>query len=306
MQLSIVTTLYKSSDYVNEFYQRIITEARKITNDYEIIFVDDGSPDDSLQKAVALHHKDKNVKVIELSRNFGHHKAIMTGLMHTKGEHIFLIDSDLEEPPELLSFFWQELHSETNLDVIYGIQKRRKGGLAEKVSGYIFWKTINLMSPINIPENIITARLMKKNYVHALTSYKESELFLGGIFSHVGYNQKGVEVTKGSHSPTTYTFKRKANLLINSITSFSSKPLIYIFYIGIFTTLISSAYLAKTIIGYIFFGKTVIGWASLITSVWFFGSLTILLLGIIGIYISRIFIEIKKRPYTPIRKHYED
>lgn len=120
MKLSIVTTLYKSSPYVDEFYERISKEAQKITDNYEIIFVDDGSPDDSLQKCITLHQQDKKVTVIELSRNFGHHKAIMIGLSHTQGFFVFLIDVGLEEEPELLGRFWQELQNDEGLDLVYG------------------------------------------------------------------------------------------------------------------------------------------------------------------------------------------
>lgn len=133
MKLSIVTTLYKSSEYIDDFYQRISIEAYKITNDYEIIFVDDGSPDESLQKAIGLYQNDSKVKVIELSRNFGHHKAIMTGLSHAVGDYVFLIDSDLEEEPELLGRFWKELHKAEEIDVVYGVQETRKGGRFEKI-----------------------------------------------------------------------------------------------------------------------------------------------------------------------------
>lgn len=306
MQLSIVTTLYKSSPYIDEFYQRITTEAEKITQDYEIIFVDDGSPDNSLEKAVALHQQDNKVTVIELSRNFGHHKAIMTGLAQAKGEYVFLIDSDLEEEPELLGRFWQELHQDKNVDVVYGVQERRKGGWFERVSGGLFWKLINFMSTIEIPSNMITARLMTTSYKQALIEYKESEIFIGGLWAHVGYNQKSLIVNKGSHSETTYTLRRKLSLLVNSITSFSSKPLIYIFYVGLITTAISLTFIAKLILDKIVFGFAFEGWTSLIVSVWFFGGLIILLLGIIGIYLSKIFIEVKQRPYTLVKKIFNE
>ncbi|MDD2896324.1 MAG: glycosyltransferase family 2 protein [Aliarcobacter sp.] len=301
MKLSIVTTLYKSSQYIDEFYTRISKEAKKITDDYEIIFVDDGSPDDSLEKAVSLYEKDSKVKVIELSRNFGHHKAIMTGLSHSKGEFVFLIDSDLEEVPELLGQFWENLNKEKNLDVIYGVQENRKGGWFERFSGGLFWKLINFMSPIKIPSNMITARLMTSKYIQSLIAYKESEIFIGGIWAHAGFKQKGIEVKKGSQSETTYTLKRKLELFVNSITSFSSKPLIYIFYIGLITTFCSTLFILKLVMDKLFFGLAFEGWTSLIVSVWFFGGLIILLLGIIGIYLSKIFIEVKQRPYTIVR-----
>lgn len=304
MNLSIVTTLYKSSPYIEDFYNRITTEAKKLTDDYEIIFVDDGSPDDSLQKCVSLYEKDKKVKVIELSRNFGHHKAIMTGLSHGKGEFVFLIDVDLEEEPELLGRFWSELQGSEDLDVVYGVQESRKGGWFEKFSGGLFWKLINFMSPIKIPSNMITARLMTKKYIQALITYKESEIFIGGIWAHTGFNQKQIEVKKGSQSETSYTLKRKLSLFVNSITSFSSKPLIYIFYIGLITTFFSTVFILKLVVDKLFFGLAFEGWTSLIVSVWFFGGLIILLLGIIGIYLSKIFIEVKQRPYTIIRNIY--
>ena len=305
MKLSIVTTLYKSSEYVKEFYERITKEAHKITNDYEIIFVDDGSPDDSLQKSVALYEKDLKVKVIELSRNFGHHKAIMTGLSHAKGEFVFLIDSDLEEEPELLEHFWKELHKDKNTDVVYGVQESRKGDWFEKLSGVFFWKLINFLSPVKIPINMITARLMTSKYTQSLISYKESEIFIGGIWAHMGYKQKAINVNKGSQSETTYSLKRKLALLVNSITSFSSKPLIYIFYIGLITTFISTVFILKLVVDKLLFGLTFEGWTSLIVSVWFFGGLIILLLGVIGIYLSKIFIEVKQRPYTIVRNFFE-
>jgi len=305
MKLSIVTTLYKSSKYVDEFYERISKEAHKITNDYEIIFVDDGSPDDSLQKSVALYEKDLKVKVIELSRNFGHHKAIMTGLSHAKGEFVFLIDSDLEEEPELLEHFWKELHKDKNTDVVYGVQESRKGDWFEKLSGVFFWKLINFLSPVKIPINMITARLMTSKYTQSLISYKESEIFIGGIWAHMGYKQKAINVNKGSQSETTYSLKRKLALLVNSITSFSSKPLIYIFYIGLITTFISTVFILKLVVDKLLFGLTFEGWTSLIVSVWFFGGLIILLLGVIGIYLSKIFIEVKQRPYTIVRNFFE-
>lgn len=305
MQLSIVTTMYKSSQYLDEFYTRISQEAIKITEDYEIIFVDDGSPDDSLQKAVSLYEKDSRVKVLELSRNFGHHKAIMTGLSHAKGEFVFLIDSDLEEEPELLEQFWNELNKEKDLDVVYGVQESRKGGWFEKWSGGLFWKLINFMSPIKIPSNMVTARLMTKKYNQSLILYKESEIFIGGIWAHTGYRQKELRIKKGSQSETTYTLQRKLSLFVNSITSFSSKPLIYIFYIGLTTTFFSTIVILKLVIDKLFFGLAFEGWTSLIVSIWFFGGLIILVLGIIGIYLSKIFIEVKQRPYTIIRKLYK-
>ncbi|MGI5912890.1 MAG: glycosyltransferase family 2 protein, partial [Syntrophomonadaceae bacterium] len=295
MKLSIVTTMYWSEAYLEEFYQRCKIEAQKITSDYEIILVNDGSPDLSLQKAIELSERDKQVIVVDLSRNFGHHKAIMTGLSYTSGDLVFLIDCDLEEEPELLPLFYSSL-TEEDCDVVFGVQKSRKGSFFEKCSGEVFYLFINYLSEIDIPRNVITARLMKRRYVDSLLQFREQELFLAGIWYITGFNQIAVEVDKHSTSKTTYKLKNKVAIAINAITSFSNKPLLLIFNLGMIMTLISSIYILYLIVRKVFYGQSLIGWTSLIVSVWFIGGLIISFIGIIGIYISKIFIETKNRP----------
>jgi len=305
MKLSIVTTLYRSSPYVNEFYERISNEAKKITDNYEIIFVDDRSPDDSLKKCVVLHQKDAKVKVIELSRNFGHHKAIMTGLSHAKGDFVFLIDSDLEEEPELLSKFWNEFQNSEDVDVVYGVQESRKGGWFEKWSGDLFYKLFNKISHVDVPKNLITCRLSNKAYNDALILHKEREIFLAGLWIISGFNQKPMTVKKHSHSETTYSLKHKLVVLFNSLTSFSNFPLKTIFYMGLSISSISFVYILFILLKKLIFDISLQGWTSLIVSVWFLGGLILFSIGTIGIYISKIFTETKQRPYTIIRKKYE-
>jgi len=217
----------------------------------------------------------------------------------------FLIDSDLEEEPEFLGEFWEELHGGEDLDVVYGVQEDRKGNWFEKWSGGLFWKVINSLSTISIPSNIITARLSTRNYNNELIKYKETELFIGGVWADTGFKQKQVIVKKLSSSVTTYTLRKKISLLLNSITSFSSKPLVYIFNTGLLITTISFLFIGKLVFNKLYYNIAFEGWTSLIVSVWFFGGFIILLLGIIGIYLSKIFIETKNRPYTIIRNIHE-
>ena len=296
MKLSIVTTLYKSSPYIDEFYARISREAQNITDDYEIIFVDDGSPDDSLSKAVALYEKDSKVKVIELSRNFGHHKAIMTGLSHAKGEFIFLIDSDLEEDPELLGKFWEELHKEKDIDVVFGVQESRKGRWFEKATGSLFWKVFNKLSDIRISENPLTIRIMNKKFIENLIKFKERELFLAGIFELVGFNQRSIIVYKKSKQCTTYSLFHKLKLLNNAVVSFSSFPLYLSFYIGLLVVSFSFVYALYLVLNKILFNLATSGWTSLMVSIWFLNGVLLISIGILGLYVSKIFQEIKNRP----------
>lgn len=301
MKLSIVTTLYYSAPHIEEFYSRITAAAQKITDDYEIIFVNDGSPDNSLEIVLNFFEKDKKIKIIDLSRNFGHHKAFVTGISQSTGDFVFLIDCDLEEDPEYLKIFCDEIVQNPEYDVIYGQQKLRKGGLFEKFSGELLFNIINALSDVKIPKNITTMRVLSRRYVDSLKKYREKEVYLGGIYSLVGYQQKPICINKRDKGKSTYTLSKKMDMAINAVVSFSNKPLYYIYNLGLIMMGVSLLFIIYLIIKKLFFDIT-IGWTSLIVSVWFLQGLTLLCLGVVGIYISKIFIETKERPYTIIKE----
>lgn len=305
IKLSIVTSLYKSSPYINEFYERISREAKKITDNYEIILVDDGSPDDSLSKAIELSKKDEKVVVIELSRNFKHHKALITGLAHAQGDYIFMIDSDLEEPPEILGEFWKEFHKHADIDVVYGVQQKRKGGWFERISGAVFYKLFNFLSEVKVPKNMITARLMNRRYADALLQFKEREYVFGGILYLMGFKQIPVYVEKKHKKMSTYNFGRKISIAIDAIISFSNFPLKVIFVAGSLISITSLIYTVYLFLMQALAKRYVTGWTSIIVSIWFLSGIIILCIGLLGIYISKIFSEVKERPFTIIRKIYK-
>ena len=305
MQLSIVTTLYKSAPYIEEFWKRVTASAAGITDDYEIIFVNDGSPDDSLNVALKVHERDPKVKVIDLSRNFGHHKAMMTGLSGAKGELVFLIDVDLEEEPEWLPLFHKTLQETKGCDVVYGVQDKRKGGLIERAGGAVFYWLYDLLSTTPIPANCVTARLMRAPYVRALTEHQDREMFMAGLWALTGFRQTPLSVQKGNRPGTSYSFGHRMAVLVNAITSFSNRPLIAIFYLGSFVFLIGLAGALYLIIRRVFYQEYLSGWPSLIVSIWLLGGLNIFCVGILGIYLAKIFTEVKRRPLTVIRQVYE-
>jgi len=304
MDLSIVTTLYYSAPYLQEFYERACAAAEKVTSDYEIVFVNDGSPDESLEVVLGLCEKDERVRVIDLSRNFGHHRAIMTGLAHARGELVFLIDCDLEEEPEFLGTFHSRL-KEAGADVVYGVQQTRKGGLFERLSGKLFYWTVNLLSGYAVPANLITVRLMTRRYVQSLIEHRDREIFLAGLWAITGYKQVPITVKKHDKGHSTYSFTHKISTLVNAITSSSAKPLVFIFYLGCVIVALSSTAALYLVVRRLFFGEMLAGWPSLIVSIWLLGGLTIFCLGLIGFYISKIFLETKERPYTIIREIHE-
>ena len=300
--MSVVTSLFNSAPYLEEFYRRIVAELQKIDCAYEVIFVDDGSPDQSLDVALEIAQRDPKVCVVELSRNFGHHKALMTGLEVSKGELVFLIDVDLEEPPEVLSLFYEKLQ-QCSADLIFGIQQQRQGPWYQRISGEAFYLLYNSLSRDSIPRNQLRARLMKRQYLDALLRYREQLFMIEVLCSLPGFKQVPFPMNKTGYKGTTsYTLARRFRLFINGITMSSSRPLICIGYLGLFIIILSSLYMMLTLFQYLFHGTTVDGWTSLIISIWFLGGLTIFSLGIIAVYLSVMFQEIKQRPYSIIKR----
>jgi putative glycosyltransferase len=303
MRLSIVTTLYKSAAYVQEFHRRASEAARCITDDYEIVMVDDGSPDDSLDIACAIARTDNRVRVVELSRNFGHHKAMMTGLDHARGELCFLIDSDLEEDPALLGRFFETMQS-SDCDVVFGYEESRKGTTLKSKGGAIAWHLINWLLSIDVPRNHCTVRLMRREYVDALLLHRESNTVIGGLWVITGFRQIGTAISKQHRRETSYSFLLRFASLLNAITSFSIVPLNLMVAFGMMVSLISFAFGIFVVLEKLVHNSAA-GWASLIVSIWFMGGIIVFCLGVIGIYISKIFIETKNRPYSVVRRLHE-
>jgi putative glycosyltransferase len=305
MKISVVTTLFYSQNYLQEFYNRTLRAVLSITDNYEFVFVNDGSPDLSLEKVLQIQKGDNNVVIIDLSRNFGHHKAIMTGLRFATGDYVYLIDCDLEEEPELLLPLWEEMTKSQDMDVVFGIQPKRKGNFFERVSGSLFYSLFSLLASIDYPHNTLTARLMSRRYVQGIDKYTEKELDIWGIFVLNGFSQKGIYLTKGSKGSSTYSFKKKVKMAIDTITSFSSRPLYLVFVVGVFVLAFSFLNVLYIVYQKIIWGKEIEGWASILASVWLIGGLIIFILGIIGMYLAKLFSEIKNRPLTVIRDIYK-
>jgi putative glycosyltransferase len=308
MKISVVTTLYKSKVFLDEFIAEIQIALNQIQcMDYELVFVNDGSPDDSLQHLINRKREIPQIKLIDLSRNFGHHYAIQVGLDYASGEYIFLIDNDLETSPRVLVDFYGEMNNDNSLDVVYGYQEVRKGMWLERLTGSIFWVLINKLSDTKIPHNILTERLMTKQYVESLLQMQDANLFLGGMMYWVGFNQKGLPIKKGLRKgANTYSLKKRAELMLQAITSFSGKPLVWLFYFGLAISFFSTLFIIFLIVEKIIHqGEVQLGWTSIVAiNVLILGIISTFL-GIIGIYIYKIFRQVQGRPNAIIRRVYE-
>lgn len=299
--LSIVSTLYRSMPTIDEFVERATAAAIELAGDsYEIVLVNDGSPDASLERALELAETYPNLVIADLSRNFGHHVALLEGVRQARGSLVYLIDSDLEEDPEWLVQFHRVL-LEKNADVVYGYQEARKGGLFERISGAIYWSVFRRLSGLDMPANPVTCRLMTRRYVDALLQFGEVEVSIGGIFALTGFEQIAVLVRKGHTSRSTYSLRLKMWHFVNSVSAFSTTPLNAIFLLGLVVSSIGVAILAYLLYIGLFQDQSPAGWASVMASVWLIGGLLISSVGIIAIYLGKVFSEVKGRPRAIVR-----
>lgn len=302
MKLSVVGTLYKSSSNVREFVERVTAVSTLVVGeDFEIVLVVDGC-EESLVAARQLVSTHANLMVVDLSRNFGHHRAMMTGLEHSSGDHVFLIDTDLEEMPEWLERFWYEVH-QSDLDVVYGFQERRRGNVFRAWFGEVFYKGFAKFSGISV-RNQVTARLMSRRYVNALLSHRESEIIIGGLWSITGFAQASLPITKLRKSETTYSPSRRLSLAIESIVAFSNAPLVLSFYLACLVFVTAVVFIIYLLGIYLSSGSAVEGYLSIIASVWLLSGIILLVQGIQNFYIAVIFSESKDRPRSIVREVY--
>jgi putative glycosyltransferase len=306
--ISIVSTLYKSEAYLDDFIADCLTALDKIKCDeFEFVFVDDGSPDNSVSVLLKKQETNKNIKIIQLSRNFGHHNAIQAGLKNAHGDFVFLIDNDLEVNPLNLIEFHNTMTANPTADVIYGFINTRKGSIIERHLGRIFYKVFNSISEIKIPQNLTTECLMKKRYVQELISLPDKNLFMAGLMHWVGFEQIGIPVTKSiRNGRSTYTITKRFKLMINAISSFTAFPLVVLLYVGaiifLFSTLFSIFLISNKIINP---EKVMPGYTTVVVSVFLSTGMIISSLGIIGIYIEKIFNQVKNRPNFIIKRIYD-
>lgn len=300
-QLSIVTTVFRSATFLDEFYVRITEAARKLGVSYELLFVNDGSPDDSAKVLTAIAAKDPRVFVIHLSRNFGHHEAAFEGLLRARGENVYIIDCDLEEQPEWLTDFWAAIKADPSKDLVYGVGAERTGSAFNRLSGRLFYKLFNLVSDFKIPANVMTTRIMTRRYIEALSGFSERMVVMAGIYEMVGFRSSALVKQKSSKRGSSYSFLRRYRLMINSIVSFSSIPLELVFYSGLAITTLSALISLGLLYGWLVTDLIVPGWVSIVMSIWLVGGIVISFLGIISIYLSVVFKEVKARPRTIVK-----
>ncbi|MEO1038121.1 MAG: glycosyltransferase family 2 protein [Pseudomonadota bacterium] len=300
--LSIVTSLYRSSAYVEAFFRRAMDAGEAAGfSAIEVVFVNDGSPDDSAAQVRALAAAGEPVVLVDLTRNFGHHNALLEGLAHASGAHVFMIDSDLEEDPAWLVRFLVRL-DESDADIVIGQQKVRKGGWFERLSGRFFYFLHQRMSEAGYAQDQTTARLMTRRFVDALLQFPEREACFSSLCELVGFRQVVEPVEKLDTSPTTYTFARRIGLSVRTFTAYSTAPLHLMFALGLILSAGAAVFILWLVINWAAVREIPDGWTSLMVSVWFLGGLILSCLGTIGLYLATAIKEVKQRPRALVRE----
>lgn len=304
-KVSLVIPMYYEEEVANECYEKVSNVLKGLDKyDYEIIFVNDGSKDKTLEILEEVSKKDEKAKIISFSRNFGHQAAVTAGLREVTGDAIVIIDADLQDPPELIPQML-ELWEQGN-EVIYGKRKTRKGESAFKLlTAKMFYKTLNALSDVEIPKDTGDFRLVDRKVVDVINSLPEHNKFLRGLFSWVGFKQKAYEYERQERfaGKTKYPLKKMLKLASDGIISFSSKPIKLVGALGIISIVISIIILIYALISYIFqLNNLSAGWTSIMVAITFFAGVQLLSLWIISEYIGRIYDEAKGRPQYIIDK----
>lgn len=304
-KISLVVPMYYEEKVVNECYKRLTDVLQKLDNyDYEIIFVNDGSKDKTLELLEEIAKIDERVKILSFARNFGHQCAVTAGLRHVSGDAIVIIDADLQDPPELIPEMlklWEEGNQ-----VIYGKRKTRDGESAFKLlTAKMFYKTLNALSDVEIPKDTGDFRLVDREVVEVINSLPEHNKFLRGLWSWVGFKQVPYEYERKERfaGETKYPLKKMLKLASDGIISFSTKPLKFVGALGLVSIAISICIMIYALISFALkLNNLTAGWTSLMVAITFFAGVQLLSIWIISEYIARIYDESKDRPQYIIEK----
>jgi len=295
--ISVVIPAYNEIDVIDACYSRLTEVMSSLDSyDYELIFVDDGSKDTTHARLVELQAVDVNIKVVKLSRNFGHQIAVTAGVDEAAGDAIVIIDADLQDPPEVIPGMvekWQE-----GYDVVYGVRKRRVGESKLKLlTASVFYRLLRSFTNIDIPVDVGDFRLISRKAAMELRKLRENDRFIRGLVSWIGFKQTGLPYERDERQAgeTKYPYRKMIKFALDGITSFSNMPLRLASWLGYLASFLAFLYLASVFIQKLL-GYTVDGWATIMVAVLFLGGVQLICIGIIGEYIGRIFNETKSRP----------
>ena len=302
---SIIVPVYNEEAVILSSYERLTKVMQSLAAPYEMLFIDDGSSDKTAAICAGICQNDASVRLISFSRNFGHQPAITAGMDCARGRAVVIIDADLQDPPEVIPgmvALWQQ-----GYDVVYGKRQSRLGeSVFKKLTASLYYRFLRYMTRIDIPVDTGDFRLIDRKVCDAMKNLDERNRYVRGLISWVGFKQIALEYARAPRlaGETKYPFRKMVRLALDGITAFSYKPLRLAAYTGLFISFVSFAYLVFVLYLTLFTDATITGWASTIAVILFTQGIVLMMLGLMGEYIGRLFDEVKKRPiYIVKEKH---
>ncbi len=301
-RISIVVPVCNEEANVSIMTASLQNVFQPLSYDYTLTFVDDGSSDGTLKEIKKLAAANEHIFFISLARNFGHQNALKAGLDMADGDAVIMMDGDMQHPPDLIPEMLQQW--EEGFDIVYTIRKDHKEmPMMKRKTSNMFYNLINNLSDIDLEPGTADFRLMDRKVVEAFRVFKETDLFMRGLVKWMGFNQVGIEYdpAQRTHGRSKYTLKRMVRFALEGITSFSIRPLYIATYLGFIFSLLSLLYIPYIIYSF-YFGHIISGWASMIATIAFFGGLQLMILGIIGMYLGKLFMQSKQRPHYIVKE----
>ena len=306
--VTILVPAYNEHEVIPLLYERLLKLMNEqVQYDFEILFVNDGSKDNTLELIQALREKDKRINYVNLSRNYGKEVAMVAGFDYLKGDCLVIIDADLQDPPELIPEmlkYWED-----GYDDVYAKRKSRKGeSLLKKLTSWGFYRTLQSMTNIEIQKDTGDFRLLDRRCVEAIKQLRESQRYTKGLYSWIGYNKKEILYDRDPRvaGKSKWNYRRLLNLSIDGITSFTTSPLRWAAILGIVISGIAFLYMMKVILKRLIYGADVSGYASIMVAIIGLGGIQLIFLGLIGEYLGRAFYEVKGRPLYFIDRYNEE
>lgn len=305
--LTIVVPVFNETEVVDACYERLTQVAGSLPGfSYEIVFVDDGSTDDTYRRLQDIAGRDSHIRVIKFSRNFGHQMAITAGIDHARGDCVVVIDADLQDPPEVIPEMvskWQE-----GYDIVYGVRDRRAGeGPLKLATASAFYRILNALTKIEIPVDVGDFRLLSRRAARQLSGLRERDRFVRGLTSWIGFRQTGVRYQREKRlaGETKFPYRKMLKFAFDGITSFSTVPLKLAMWLGYAASFLAFIYLASVFVQK-WLGATVQGWATIMVALLFLGGVQLICIGIMGEYLGRMFNELKQRPLYVVEELLND
>ena len=295
--ISVIIPIFNEATNIQPLYSAIHDAFVDLSHEFEVLFVDDGSSDESAQVVKQIHERDKRAKLVSLSRNFGHQVALTAGMDHARGDAVVMMDADLQHPPELIKKMISEW--EQGYDVVYTVREKEDSvSFSKNFSARMFYLLFRIFSNIKIPFGVADFRLLDRKVISAFSEIRERNRFLRGLTFWVGYRRKEIKYTaqKRHSGSTKYNWSRMISFAIDGITSFSTVPLLFSIFIGFMMAGAGFLYGCYAIYARFFTDWTIPGWSSLMIFTSTIGGLQLILLGVLGVYIGKIYEETKQRP----------